>query len=48
MSNRHVGEYKIENVPDGSYTVTACVRNEVQSKPLALAGNATADFTLTK
>jgi plastocyanin len=43
------GEYKIENVPDGSYTVTAWREGmKAQSKPVTLAGNATADFTLTK
>src|ERR1700693_4024734 len=43
------GDYKIENVPDGSYTVTAWREGmKGQSKPVALAGNATADFTLTK
>jgi len=43
------GDYKIENVPDGSYTVTAWrERMKVQSKPVTLAGNAAADFTLTK
>ncbi len=43
------GDYKIENVPDGSYTVTAWREGmKVQSKPVALSGNATADFTLTK
>ena len=43
------GDYKIEYVPDGSYTVTAWREGmKVQSKPVTLAGNATADFTLTK
>jgi plastocyanin len=43
------GDYKIENVPDGSYTVTAWREGmKVQSKPVTLAGNATVDFTLTK
>jgi plastocyanin len=42
------GNYKIENVPDGSYTVTAWREGmKTQSKPVALAGNATVDFTLT-
>jgi plastocyanin len=41
------GTYKIDNIPDGSYTVTAWhegARN--QSKPVALAGDSKADFTL--
>jgi plastocyanin len=43
------GEYKIENVPDGSYTVTAWHEGaKGQSKPLAVAGDAKADFTLSK
>jgi plastocyanin len=42
------GSYKLENVPDGSYTVTAWREGmKTQSKPVALAGNATVDFTLT-
>lgn len=43
------GNYKIENVPDGSYTVTAWhegVKN--QSKPVSVSGDAKADFTLSK
>lgn len=43
------GDYKIENVPDGSYTVTAWREGmKVQSKPVTVANNATVDFTLTK
>ncbi len=43
------GDFKIENVPDGSYTVTAWREGmKTQSKPVTLAGNATADFSLTK
>ena len=43
------GDFKIENVPDGSYTVTAWREGmKAQSKPLTVAGSATADFTLTK
>ncbi len=43
------GAFKIENVPDGSYTVTAWREGmKPQSKPVTVAGNATADFTLTK
>jgi len=43
------GNYKIENVPDGSYTVTAWhegVRN--QSKPVTASGESKVDFTLSK
>jgi plastocyanin len=43
------GNYKIENVPDGSYTVVAWhdgAKN--QSKPVAVTGDAKADFTLSK
>jgi plastocyanin len=43
------GEYKIENVPDGSYTVTAWHEAaKKQSKPVAVAGDSKADFTLSK
>jgi len=43
------GEYKIENVPDGSYTVTAWHEGaKGQSKPVAVAGVTKADFTLSK
>jgi plastocyanin len=43
------GEYKIENVPDGSYTVTAWHEGaKNQSKPVAVAGDSKADFTLSK
>ena len=43
------GNFKIENVPDGSYTVTAWREGmKAQSKPVAVAGSATADFTFTK
>jgi plastocyanin len=43
------GTYKIENVPDGSYTVTAWNAGaKGQSKPVTVSGNSTADFTLTK
>jgi len=43
------GEYKIENVPDGSYTVTAWNEGgKSQSKSVTSAGEATADFTLSK
>ena len=43
------GNYKIENVPDGSYTVIAWhegVKN--QSKPVSVSGDTKADFTLSK
>jgi plastocyanin len=43
------GTYKIENVPDGSYTVVAWhdgAKN--QSKPVAVTGDTKADFTLSK
>lgn len=43
------GEYKIENVPDGSYTVTAWHEGaKNQTKPVAVAGDTKADFTLSK
>jgi len=43
------GAYKIENVPDGQYTVTAWHEgSKTQSKPVAVAGDAKADFTLSK
>jgi plastocyanin len=43
------GAFKIENVPDGSYTVTAWREGmKPQSKPVAVSGTATADFALTK
>ena len=43
------GEYKIENVPDGSYTVTAWHEGAKNgSKPLTVAGDSKADFTLSK
>ncbi len=43
------GNYKIENVPDGSYTVTAWHEGaKAQSKPVAVSGDAKADFTLSK
>ena len=43
------GAYKIENVPDGSYTVTAWhegAKNKTQ--PVAVAGDTKADFALSK
>jgi plastocyanin len=43
------GTYKIENIPDGSYTVTAWHEGaKNQSKPVTVAGEGKADFTLTK
>ena len=43
------GAYKIENVPDGSYTVTAWHEGaRIQSKTVAVAGDSKADFTLSK
>jgi plastocyanin len=43
------GAYKIDNVPDGQYTVTAWHEgSKTQSKPVAVAGDAKADFTLSK
>jgi plastocyanin len=42
------GNYKIENVPDGSYTVTAWHEGaKSSSKPVTVAGESKADFTLT-
>ena len=43
------GDYKIDNVPDGQYTVTAWHEgSKTQSKPVAVSGDAKADFTLSK
>jgi plastocyanin len=43
------GAYKIENVPDGSYTLTAWHEGaKNQSKPVTVAGEGKADFTLSK
>lgn len=43
------GNYKIENVPDGSYTVTAWHEGgKPQSKPVTVSGDTKADFTLSK
>jgi len=43
------GNYKIENVPDGSYTVTAWHEGaKNQSKPVTVAGDSKADFALSK
>ena len=43
------GEYKIENVPDGGYTLTAWHEGaKGQSKPVTVSGDSKADFTLSK
>ena len=43
------GNYKIENVPDGSYNVTAWHEGaKNSSKPISVAGDGKADFTLAK
>lgn len=43
------GSYKIENVPDGQYNVVGWHEGaKSQSKAVAVAGDAKADFTLTK
>ncbi len=43
------GNYKIANVPEGQYTVSAWHEGmKVQSKPLKVAGDATTDFALSK
>ena len=43
------GNYKIKDVPDGSYTVTVWHEGaKNQSKPVSVAGGAKADFTLNK
>jgi plastocyanin len=43
------GEFKIENVPDGSFSVTAWHEGaKNQSKPVSVAGDTKADFTLSK
>jgi plastocyanin len=43
------GAYKIENVPDGSYTVTAWHEGgKIKTNPVKVAGDTAADFTLTK
>jgi plastocyanin len=43
------GNYKIDNVPDGSYNVTAWHEgSKNSSKPVTVAGEGKADFTLTK
>jgi plastocyanin len=43
------GNYKIENVPDGSYTVIASHEGaKNQSKPVSVSGDTKGDFTLSK
>ena len=43
------GNYKIKDVPDGSYTVAAWHEGaKNQSKPVTVSGGGKADFTLTK
>jgi plastocyanin len=43
------GNYKIENVPDGSYTLIAWHEGaKNQSKPVSVSGDTKADFTLSK
>src|SRR5208283_1433971 len=43
------GEYKIENVPDGAYTVVAWHEGAKNaSKPVTVAGDTKADFTVSK
>jgi plastocyanin len=43
------GEFKIENVPDGAYTVTAWHEGaKNKSNPVKVAGDTVADFTLSK
>jgi plastocyanin len=43
------GNYKMENVPDGSYTVTAWHEGtKSQSRPVKVSGEVKADFALSK
>jgi plastocyanin len=42
------GNYKIENVPDGKYTVVAWHEGMKQAKPVEVAGTGKADFALSK
>jgi len=43
------GNFKIADVPDGSYTVSAWHEGmKILSKPVTLSGNATVEFTLAK
>jgi plastocyanin len=43
------GEFKIENVPDGAYTITAWHEGaKPKSNPVKVSGDTAADFTLSK
>ena len=42
------GNYKIENIPDGKYTVVAWHDGTKQTKSVDVAGTGKADFTLSK
>jgi plastocyanin len=43
------GNFKIEGVPDGTYTVSAWHEGmKIMSKPVTLSGSATVEFSLTK
>jgi hypothetical protein len=43
------GEFKIENVPDGAYTVTVWHEGaKPKSSPVKVAGDTQADFALSK
>ena len=43
------GNFKIADVPDGSYTVSAWHEGmKIQSKPVTVSGNATVEFSLAK
>ncbi len=44
-----VGNYKIDNVPNGQYNVVSWHEGaKTQTKPVAVSGEATADFSLSK
>ncbi len=48
MTNK-AGEFKIDNVPDGAYTVTAWHEGtKSKSNPVKVAGDTASDFTLSK
>jgi hypothetical protein len=43
------GNFKIADVPDGAYSVSAWHEGmKIQSKPVTLSGSATMEFSLTK
>jgi hypothetical protein len=43
------GSFKIADVPDGTYTITAWHEGmKTQSKPVTVAGDTKVDFTLSK